>query len=101
VFDRKSVFIGSFNLDPRSAALNTEVGVMIESPEVAGEVAGFLDESILPESAFRVTLDESDDLLWTAEDDGKQVTFHKDPQAGFWQRFVTGIVRMLPIEKQL
>ena len=35
VFDRKSVFIGSFNLDPRSTALNTEIGVMIDSPEIA------------------------------------------------------------------
>ena len=39
VFDRKSVFIGSFNLDPRSSTLNTEVGVMIDSPEIAGQVA--------------------------------------------------------------
>jgi len=42
VFDRQSAWIGSFNLDPRSIGLNTEVGVMIESPEIAAQVADFL-----------------------------------------------------------
>lgn len=101
VFDRESVFIGSFNLDPRSLALNTEAGVMIDSAEIAGAVGGFFDESITPESAFRVTLNENRDLLWTAENAGETVTYHKDPQTSWWQRFVTAIVGTLPIEKHL
>ncbi len=101
IFDRESVFIGSFNFDPRSVALNTEIGVMIDSPEIAQSVGEFFDESISPASAFRVTLDNDDDLVWNAEDDGKQVTFHKDPRTSLWFRFVVGIVRTLPIESQL
>ena len=50
VFDRKSVFIGSFNLDPRSTALNTEIGVMIDSPEIAGQVGELMDEGVAPGS---------------------------------------------------
>ena len=42
VFDRQSVWIGSFNLDPRSIGINTEVGVMIDSPEIAAKVAAFM-----------------------------------------------------------
>jgi putative cardiolipin synthase len=101
LFDRESVFIGSFNLDPRSTALNTEIGVMIDSPEIAARVGEFFDESILPESAFRVTLDEDHDLLWTARDDGEPVTFRKDPRTSAWYRFVAGVVGLLPIQSQL
>jgi len=48
VFDRKSVFIGSFNLDQRSSTLNTEIGMMIDSPEIAGQAAKIMDEGVLP-----------------------------------------------------
>ena len=67
VFDRKSVFIGSFNLDPRSTALNTEIGVIIDSPEIAGQVGELMDEGVSPGSAYRVTLDNNENLVWSAE----------------------------------
>ena len=66
VFDRKLVFIGSFNLDPRSLAVNTEIGMLIDSPEIAGQVGKFMDEGVSPGSAFHLTLDANDDLVWTA-----------------------------------
>jgi hypothetical protein len=71
VFDRESVWIGSFNLDPRSWTINTEIGVMIDSPEIAGQVAESMDEGVSAGSAYHVTLDERGKLLWTAEKDGK------------------------------
>jgi hypothetical protein len=46
VFDPESVFPGSFDLDPRSAAINTEIGVMIDSPEIAGQVGELMDEGL-------------------------------------------------------
>ena len=95
VFDRKSVFIGSFNLDPRSSTLNTEIGVMIDSPEIAGRVAKIMDEGVAPGSAFRVTLDGDDSLLWSA---GEKVEYHKDPETNAWHRFLFGFVGILPIE---
>jgi putative cardiolipin synthase len=101
VFDRKSVFIGSFNLDPRSTVLNTEIGVMIDSPEIAGRVGELMDEGISPGSAFHVTLDKNDNLVWTAESNEEKLEYDKDPETSFWQRFVVGLVGMLPIEDQL
>ncbi len=49
VFDRESVFIGSFNLDPRSADINTEAGLYVDSPELAAQVLAYKDEGIKPE----------------------------------------------------
>lgn len=101
VFDRESVFIGSFNLDPRSTAINTEIGVMIDSPEIAGQVAAFMDDGVSPGSAFRVTLDSSGNLIWTAETNGTKVEFKTDPQTTLGQRFLIGVIGLLPIEDQL
>ena len=44
MFDREAVFIGSFNLDPRSASINTEAGLYVESPELAAQVVAYMDE---------------------------------------------------------
>jgi putative cardiolipin synthase len=101
VFDRESVFIGSFNLDPRSANINTEAGLYVESPELAEQVIAYMDEGVLPENSYRVTLDEEGDLVWTAETDGVEVEFHKDPESGMWDRFVSGLIALFPIEHQL
>ena len=101
VFDRKSVFIGSFNLDPRSQALNTEIGVMIDSPEIAGQVGELMDEGVAAGSAFHVTLDKNDNLVWTNEYHDSKVEYHTDPDTNFFYRFIVGVIGMLPIEDQL
>ena len=101
VFDRESVFIGSFNLDPRSTLINTEIGVMIDSPEIARQVADFMDDGVDPGSAFRLTRDKNGDLAWTAEADGKKVEFDTDPETSFGHRFLLGVIGWLPIEGQL
>jgi putative cardiolipin synthase len=101
VFDRQSVFIGSFNLDPRSRAINTEIGIMIESPEIAQRLAAFMDEGIKPGSAYRVMRGKDGGLEWTAETNGAKVIFHADPETGPWQRLVIDILGLLPIEEQL
>jgi cardiolipin synthase C len=100
VFDRKAVFIGSFNLDPRSSTLNTEVGVMIDSPELAGRVADIMDEGVAPGSAFRVALDGDERLVWTAETGGETVRYGKDPETNLWHRFLFGFIGILPIKEQ-
>ncbi len=101
VFDRESVFIGSFNLDPRSASINTEAGLYIESAELAEQVIAYMDEGVLPRNSYRVLLDDEGDLVWLTEIDGVEVEFHKDPETGFWDRFVSGLIALLPIEHQL
>jgi cardiolipin synthase C len=97
VFDRKSVFIGSFNLDPRSSTLNTEIGVMIDSPEIARRVVEIMDEGVSPGSAFHVTLDQHARLVWTTENSGARIQYSKDPLTNLWHRFLFGVVGLLPI----
>jgi cardiolipin synthase C len=101
VFDRKSVFIGSFNLDPRSQALNTEIGVMIDSPEIAGQVGELMDEGVAPGSAYHVTLDGNDNLVWSTENNEGKVQYYTDPETNLFYRFMVGVIGMLPIEDQL
>jgi putative cardiolipin synthase len=104
VFDRKQVFIGSLNLDPRALLHNTEIGVVLKVPEIAEEMAKWFEENI-EQLAFRLELkkDENGDekLLWHGVVDGKELTFDVDPYTGFWRRFGIGFMSILPIESQL
>jgi putative cardiolipin synthase len=101
VFDRQWVWIGSFNLDPRSIGINTEVGVMIDSPEIATQVADFMEGAMAPGSAYHVTLDEKSNLLWTKEIDGREVRYRSDPAIGLGRRLEIGTLRLLPIQNEL
>ena len=98
--DRKELFIGSFNFDPRSANINTELGVIIKSPEMAAE----LTDVILAkrrQSAYEVFLNEDEKLRWRAFNDGEEVIYTKEPETTGWQRFKVGFMKILPIKGQL
>ena len=100
-FDREAVFIGSFNLDPRSASINTEAGLYVESPELAEQVIAYMDEGVQPQNSYRVLLDENGELVWVTEIDGREVRYHNEPESTFGQRFMSGFIMMLPVEHQL
>ncbi|MCX8038341.1 MAG: phospholipase D family protein [Candidatus Sumerlaeia bacterium] len=57
VADRKILYVGSFNLDPRSANLNTEMGLVVESPQLAREIVSLFDEAVQPANAYRLALE--------------------------------------------
>lgn len=101
VFDDNAVFVGSFNLDPRSAAINTEGGLYIESPKIAREVLAFMAQGVKPENSYRVMLDSKGKLFWVTEIDGKKVIYHNDPEVSTWKRFQSGFIEILPVELQL
>ncbi len=101
VFDRKDVFIGSLNLDPRSLDINTEAGLYVESPELAQQVIAYMDEGVTLENSYRVELDENGDLSWVTLVDGQEVPFNKDPESSGMQRFTAGFIKILPVEDQL
>ena len=101
VFDRQDVFIGSFNLDPRSSAINTEAGLYVQSPTLAEQVIDYMNEGVDPEVSFRVQLDNHGDLFWVASDEGKPLRYDTEPVTTFMQRFKAGFIRMLPVESQL
>jgi cardiolipin synthase C len=91
VFDRTSVFIGSVNLDPRSLEQNTEVGVLVCSPELAGEVAALFDRWSSPELAYEVTRGANGGLQWTGG-------YSDEPEAGFWRPLGAKVFSHLPID---
>jgi putative cardiolipin synthase len=100
IVDRKELFIGSFNFDPRSANINTELGVIIRSPEMAELFAATIDEK-LANQTYEVFLNEEGKLRWRGLEDGVEVIFDKEPQTTWSQRFVAGFMRILPIRGQL
>jgi putative cardiolipin synthase len=100
VVDRRHVVIGSYNLDPRSADINSELALLADSPEFGAIVGSFLDDGVAPENAYRVTLDGGR-LRWTARIDGREVVYTKEPESGWWQRFVVRVIGILPIHSQL
>jgi putative cardiolipin synthase len=100
IVDREELFIGTFNWDPRSKNLNTEMGIILESPRLAGALAEIVDRDI-PHRAYTVTLDDRGKLKWTTIIDGQEVVYTKDPETTWWQRFKVGVYRMLPIRGQL
>ena len=103
VFDRKKVFIGSLNLDPRAVVHNTEIGVVLMSEKIASEMSDWFNQNI-EQLAFRLELKKEDGrekILWHGLIDDKDETFDVDPHTGFWRRFGIGFMRLLPIESQL
>ena len=99
-FDEQFLFVGSFNLDGRSIAINTEMGVFYEDPATATLLSKGFDEKLLS-NAYRVILDEEKNLKWITEEGGKEVTFDAEPETGFWTRFSTGFLSIFVIESQL
>jgi len=100
IVDQREVFIGSFNFDPRSANINTELGVIIKSPELAGQMSTLI-EAALAEQTFEVFLNEKGKLRWRGFEDGQEIILEKEPQTTWGQRFSAGFMRILPIRGQL
>ena len=99
LIDRKRVFVGSLNLDPRSIDINTEMGLLIDSPEL-GELLSKNGTENIPKIAYRLKLDDNDKITWHATIDGKEVVETKEPQTTGWRRFSAWFLKIAP-EKQL
>jgi putative cardiolipin synthase len=95
IVDQKWLFVGSLNIDPRSIEINTEMGLVLESPILATE---FRDSVMVDIElyAYKVSLNDKGDLEWIAQGkDGREV-FSKEPQTSFGRRFGAGFYRILP-----
>jgi putative cardiolipin synthase len=112
IFDRKEVYIGSFNFDPRSANINTELGVICEVPEMASDIAVALFDEYVAKAAYRLELvieDENIDgvivpmekVIWVETVDGKEIRHSVQPETSAWRRFNLKLYTLLPIESQL
>jgi putative cardiolipin synthase len=100
VIDREVVFIGSMNLDPRSASRNTELGIIVESPELAKEVLRVIHVSKL-QGAYRLRLGDSGTVEWLTMDDDKEVVLLVEPDTTPWSRFSNWLFAPFVPEQEL
>src|SRR5690606_32336301 len=99
IFDQQKSFIGSFNFDPRSVLWNTEVGVLVDSPELAAHVRTAAMEGMAPPLSDQVKL-ENDRIVWVTEDDGKMHTLTKEP-GSWWRHFNAWMSTAVGLERML
>ena len=100
VFDKRILFVGSLNMDPRSIEINSEMGLFIDSPTVVAWIADSLGED-LAASTYRLGLDDQGNLRWTYAHEGTREVWYHEPKASFGRRFSSNFCRMWPIERQL
>ena len=99
--DRQRIFVGSFNFDPRSALLNTEMGVVIESPALAGRLASFFDGEVRG-AAYEVRLTADDrSLEWIEHTPSGPARFDTEPGTNWWLRLQVDVLSLMPIDSML
>jgi len=100
VTDNHIAFVGSFNMDPRSARINTECGVIIDDPVFAGQVRARYDVATELQHSWKLALDGGK-IVWLDEVDGKPVTLRDEPPASGTKRFIAWMFSWLPLDSQL
>jgi putative cardiolipin synthase len=98
--DGAKVFVGSFNFDPRSARLNTEMGLVIEDPELGGRLHGWFDTRV-PMLAYEVRRAADGSLTWIDRAESGEKQYDTEPETGFFLRAWVGFLSLLPIEREL
>ncbi len=96
--DRSRVFVGSFNFDQRSARLNTEMGLVIDSPKLAQGLAEFFD-SVVPLAAYEVRLAaDGRSLEWVERTASEVKRYDTEPGTSWLKRLSVDFMSILPIE---
>jgi putative cardiolipin synthase len=95
--DEERIFVGSFNLDQRSVALNTELGLIIESKNLAQRLATVMRDQV-PGLAYEVKLDSNGNLYWLERRDGKVIRHDSEPGASLWRRTSVRVLSWMPID---
>lgn len=106
VFDRSALFVGSMNYDARSRWLNTEIGLIVHSPELAAQSAQRFEAMTQPASAYAVTLQRADppgspQLVWSTVEHGQPISYHSEPSRSAWQRFEMRALSLLSLDREL
>ena len=98
--DRRDIFVGSFNLDPRSLYINTEMGMSVRCEELATEMAqGIL--RLLEYQAYSLRLARTGGLRWKYLTRNGERIAAREPHTNLWRRFKTRMMSFLPIEGQM
>ncbi|MDF7806614.1 phospholipase D family protein [Pontiellaceae bacterium B12219] len=102
VFDRRNVFVGSFNLDPRSVDLNTEMGLLVESEGLGEAVAASIENDMAPGNSWRVQFDSSGKTKWVTLQDGSVIEeFEMEPMTTAKQRAEAEAMALIPDTGQM
>ncbi|AKA21610.1 phospholipase [Pseudomonas chlororaphis] len=99
IFDRQKSFIGSFNFDPRSVLWNTEVGVLVDSPELAERVRVLALQGMAPALSYEVKLQDGKPV-WVTEDNQQLHTLPREP-GSWWRRFNAWMSTTVGLERML
>ncbi|RYX90416.1 MAG: phospholipase D family protein [Comamonadaceae bacterium] len=98
--DRTTIFIGSMNLDPRSASQNTEMGLIVESPQLAREMMRIINVSKL-QNSYRLRLDQAGAIEWLSTDGEKEIILNAEPESGVLKRIYNRVIAPLVPEMLL
>ena len=98
--DGQRIFVGSFNFDPRSALLNTELGFVIESPALARQVSAAFAQQI-PQRSYRVLLNDQGQLEWRSGAGVPAQVYHQEPGSHWLERGWLRLLGWLPIDRFL
>ena len=101
VIDDRVAVIGSYNMDPRSRVWNSEIALIVRDPDFARQVLQEMERDFAPEASWRLSLDDTGALIWTGESADELVQLTKDPGSSWWDRFLWGMLRLLPLENEL
>lgn len=94
--DGKRIFVGSFNFDPRSARLNTEMGLLIDSEYLAGSLHQAFDDG-LGGTAWQVQ-NEQGKLVWVDPSNPSSPQLTTEPGSSFWRNIGIKVIGWLPVE---
>jgi putative cardiolipin synthase len=100
VIDGRRVALGSANMDRRSARINTEVVLLIDSPALAAELARLAGAEALAGS-YRLRLDEDRHIEWLVSEEGTERPVSTEPDLGWAQRLKLGLLSLWVAEEQL
>jgi cardiolipin synthase C len=91
--DGRILFVGSLNLDPRSASKNTEDGLIIASNELAEQLTRIFEQGTSPKNSYvlRIAAD-GHSLDWVTQGDKGETHYSSEPEAGFWRRLITPLL---------
>jgi len=95
--DGKTLFVGSYNIDPRSRFLNCEQGILAESPALARQLEEIFERQSSGNRAWRVDRQQNGSLEWS---DGSRL-YDSEPEAPVLRRLQAWLARVLPFEAQL
>ena len=106
VFDRQRVFIGSMNFDQRSMRINTEIGLIIDSPALAQQIVARFEAMVQPVNSYMLTLrpngvGEAPSLVWHTQEGTQAVEYDTEPARSDWQRIKVNTLSLLPLDDEL